>query len=38
MLTVRNNRLDSYSYSVDTSSLPSWVSGITYGTGNNPAP
>lgn len=33
-LTIRNNRLDTFTWNIDPASLPSWITGITYG---NPA-
>jgi hypothetical protein len=38
VFTVRNNRLDSYSFSIVPGSLPSWVTGVTYGADNSVTP
>lgn len=38
VLTVRNNRLDTFTWSFDPASFPGWISGVTYGAGGGPDP
>lgn len=33
VLTIRNNRLDTFSWNMDTTALPAWISAIYYGDG-----
>ena len=37
-LTVRNNRLDTFSWNIDPASIPAWIAGITYGNPPGPVP
>lgn len=37
-LTVRNNRLDTFTWNIDPASIPSWISNITYGNPPSPVP
>lgn len=36
VFTVRNNRLDTFTWQIDAARLPSWVSSVTVGTSGNP--
>lgn len=37
-LTIRNNRLDTFAWTIEPGSIPSWITSITYGTPPGPAP
>ncbi|HEX73062.1 MAG TPA: VWA domain-containing protein, partial [Candidatus Hydrogenedentes bacterium] len=38
VLTIRNNRLDTFSWGIETASLPAWISAISYGDGTASEP
>ena len=37
-LTIRNNRLDTFTWSLAPASIPAWVANISYGAANSPTP
>lgn len=37
-LTIRNNRLDTFTWNIDPASIPAWISSITYGNPPSPTP